>query len=162
MLFIGLGPGLGSTLISGKVIVPLELGRMPYSNDESLEDVLGRKGLKRLGQKQWEHCSAIDSKNRCIVKASTKFRWMSVSQANRMWVVRSYSLRSDWSFCDTNWSRIMVFRFHPCDPQTAAQHAASCSDAQTAQAIPHGEYHESCRHGPLEDKWHGLTPDAAA
>src|SRR5437763_11173908 len=30
MLFLGLGTGLGSTLITGNVIVPLELGRLPF------------------------------------------------------------------------------------------------------------------------------------
>ena len=30
MLFLGLGTGLGSTLIAGNVIVPLELGRLVF------------------------------------------------------------------------------------------------------------------------------------
>ncbi len=32
MLFLGLGTGLGSTLIAGRAIVPLELGRLRYPN----------------------------------------------------------------------------------------------------------------------------------
>src|SRR5436305_1222966 len=49
MLFLGLGTGLGSTLISGKVIVPLEIGRLRFDGEYTLEEVLGRRGLARLG-----------------------------------------------------------------------------------------------------------------
>src|SRR5262249_37053372 len=52
MLFLGLGTGLGSALIAEHVIVPLELGQLVYGK-EQLGDVLGRKGLKRLGKKKW-------------------------------------------------------------------------------------------------------------
>src|SRR5262245_21833890 len=59
MLFLGLGTGLGSTLIAEHVIVPLELGRLPYPGGHAtLGDVLGRRGLKRLGKKKWRR--AID------------------------------------------------------------------------------------------------------
>ena len=53
MLFLGLGTGLGSTLIAGRAIVPLELGRLRYSKTQSLGDVLGRQGLEKLGKKEW-------------------------------------------------------------------------------------------------------------
>jgi len=53
MLFLGLGTGLGSTLIAGNAIVPLELGCLRYSRTEKLGDVLGRRGLKRIGKKAW-------------------------------------------------------------------------------------------------------------
>jgi polyphosphate glucokinase len=52
MLFLGLGTGLGSTLIAENVIVPLELGRLAYGK-RRLGDVLGRDGLRRLGKKKW-------------------------------------------------------------------------------------------------------------
>ncbi len=52
MLFLGLGTGLGSALIAESVIVPLELGQVPYK-DGRLSDVLGREGLKRVGKKKW-------------------------------------------------------------------------------------------------------------
>jgi polyphosphate glucokinase len=52
MLFLGLGTGLGSALIAESVIVPLELGQIPYK-DTRLSDVLGREGLKRVGKKKW-------------------------------------------------------------------------------------------------------------
>jgi polyphosphate glucokinase len=52
MLFLSLGTGVGSTFISGKVIVPLELGRLAYRDGE-IGEHLGREGLKRLGLKAW-------------------------------------------------------------------------------------------------------------
>src|ERR1700685_3071618 len=53
MLFLGLGTGLGSTLIAGRAIVPLELGCLRYSRTQKLSDVLGRQGFERLGKKVW-------------------------------------------------------------------------------------------------------------
>jgi polyphosphate glucokinase len=53
MLFLGLGTGLGSTLIAQNAIVPLELGNLRFSRDETLSSVLGRQGLKRIGKKVW-------------------------------------------------------------------------------------------------------------
>jgi hypothetical protein len=52
MLFLGLGTGLGSALISESVIVPLELGHLPYRGG-ALWESLGRRGLKRLGKRRW-------------------------------------------------------------------------------------------------------------
>lgn len=54
MLFIGLGTGLGSAMILDEVVIPLELGELSYSQQYSFEDMLGRDGRKRLGQKKWE------------------------------------------------------------------------------------------------------------
>ncbi len=53
MLFLGLGTGLGSTLIAGNAIVPLELGGLRYSKTQKLGDILGRQGLERVGKKVW-------------------------------------------------------------------------------------------------------------
>jgi hypothetical protein len=55
MLFIGLGTGVGSTLITGNVIVPLELGQMLYDKSRTLNDVLGRRGLARIGKNAWRN-----------------------------------------------------------------------------------------------------------
>lgn len=52
MLFLGLGTGLGSTLILDEVVVPLELGQLRYSKGETLEDVLGKKNLKKIGREK--------------------------------------------------------------------------------------------------------------
>jgi polyphosphate glucokinase len=53
MLFLGLGTGLGSTLIAESVIVPLELGELPVRGRRNLGSILGRAGLKRIGRKKW-------------------------------------------------------------------------------------------------------------
>lgn len=54
MLFLSLGTGLGSTLISDNVIVPLELGDVPAGlRGAPLGRDLGRRGLKRLGKRMW-------------------------------------------------------------------------------------------------------------
>ncbi|MGH8728404.1 MAG: ROK family protein [Burkholderiales bacterium] len=53
MLFLGLGTGLGSTLIAENVIVPLELGQLKYNGKGSFVDVAGEPGLKQLGKKAW-------------------------------------------------------------------------------------------------------------
>src|SRR5262249_38144051 len=41
MLFLGLGTGLGTTLIVENVIVALELGHLPYRKDKSFEEYIG-------------------------------------------------------------------------------------------------------------------------
>jgi len=53
MLFLGLGTGLGSALILGGIIEPMELGHLPYRKGRTYEDYLGIAGLARLGKKRW-------------------------------------------------------------------------------------------------------------
>jgi polyphosphate glucokinase len=53
MLFLGLGTGLGSTLIWDRNVLPLELGDLPYPGVTRIEDVLGKVGLDRLGRRAW-------------------------------------------------------------------------------------------------------------
>jgi polyphosphate glucokinase len=52
LLFLGLGTGLGSALIAEGVVVPMELGHLPYKKG-TYEDYVGLRGLKRLGKKKW-------------------------------------------------------------------------------------------------------------
>jgi polyphosphate glucokinase len=52
MLFLGLGTGLGTALIAGGTIVPMELGHLSYKQ-ATYEDYLGLRGLKRLGILKW-------------------------------------------------------------------------------------------------------------
>ena len=54
MLFLGLGTGLGSALVLDGVVVPLELGELDYARRQTLEDVLGKAGFKKLGPQRWE------------------------------------------------------------------------------------------------------------
>jgi polyphosphate glucokinase len=53
MLFLGLGTGVGSALVTEHVIVPLELGCLPYGPGETLFDRLGAAGLETHGEEAW-------------------------------------------------------------------------------------------------------------
>jgi polyphosphate glucokinase len=53
MLFLGLGTGLGSTMIVDGIVEPMELGHLPYKKG-TYEDYVGRAGLKRHGRKKWQ------------------------------------------------------------------------------------------------------------
>ena len=60
MLFLGLGTGLGNTLVIDGVVVPLELAHLPYTNGKTYEEVVGEAGLKRLGKRKWRrHVSEV-------------------------------------------------------------------------------------------------------
>ena len=52
MLFLGLGTGLGSTMIVDGIVEPMELGHLPYKK-RTFEDYVGVRGYERLGKKKW-------------------------------------------------------------------------------------------------------------
>lgn len=52
MIFLGLGTGLGTTLIVDGIVEPMELGHLPYKK-ATYEDYVGLRGLKQLGKKKW-------------------------------------------------------------------------------------------------------------
>jgi polyphosphate glucokinase len=52
MLFLGLGTGLGTTLIIDGVVAPMELGHLPYKR-ATFEDYVGEAALERVGPKRW-------------------------------------------------------------------------------------------------------------
>jgi predicted NBD/HSP70 family sugar kinase len=54
MLFLGLGTGLGSSMIVDGVLQPMELAHLPYKKGRTYEDYLGKRGLDRLGKKKWQ------------------------------------------------------------------------------------------------------------
>ena len=58
MLFLGLGTGLGSTLVLPDMVFPLELGDLPYCDDRIIEDFLGKPGIAELGEEEWERLVA--------------------------------------------------------------------------------------------------------
>ncbi len=52
MLFLGLGTGLGSTMIVDGALEPMELAHLPYKK-ATYEKYVGLCGLKRFGKKKW-------------------------------------------------------------------------------------------------------------
>jgi polyphosphate glucokinase len=57
MLFVGLGTSVGGALVIDGVVAPLELGNVPYSRRESLEDMLCKRNLRRIGRAQWSRAA---------------------------------------------------------------------------------------------------------
>ena len=58
MLFLGLGTGVGSALITEHVVVPLELGCLPHMNGGTIFEHLGRAGLRKQGKTAWQQAVA--------------------------------------------------------------------------------------------------------
>src|SRR5262249_44990069 len=58
MLFLGLGTGIGSTLISENVIIPMELGQLHYNCGRMFSEVLGRRGFNKIGSRKWREILA--------------------------------------------------------------------------------------------------------
>ena len=54
MLFLGLGTGVGSALVSEHVLVPLELGCLPHVRGGTLFDQLGRAARETFGHERWQ------------------------------------------------------------------------------------------------------------
>ena len=54
MLFIGLGTGFGSALVWNGVVLSLELSELPYLTEGTIEDRVGKTGLKQIGRKIWQ------------------------------------------------------------------------------------------------------------
>jgi polyphosphate glucokinase len=52
MLFLGLGTGLGSTMIVDGIVEPMELGHLPYKKG-TYEDYVGQRGLEKHGKRKW-------------------------------------------------------------------------------------------------------------
>ena len=54
MLFLGLGTGLGSTMVVDGIVEPMELGHLPYRKG-TYEDYVGVRGLEKHGKRKWRH-----------------------------------------------------------------------------------------------------------
>ncbi len=52
MLFLGLGTGLGSTMIVDGIVEPMELGHLPYKKG-TYEEYVGQRGLEKHGKRKW-------------------------------------------------------------------------------------------------------------
>lgn len=53
MLFLGLGTGLGSAMVSDGTVIPLELAHLPYRHGKSYEEYVGAAGRANLGNRRW-------------------------------------------------------------------------------------------------------------
>jgi polyphosphate glucokinase len=68
MLFMGLGTGVGGALIAEKIILPIELGDLPWRRDrETLGDVLSARGMLRVGRRAWRE--AVDTVATRLIKS---------------------------------------------------------------------------------------------
>lgn len=54
MLFLGLGTGLGTSIVENWRVEPLEIAHLPYRKGKSYEEYLGDAGLAELGDGRWE------------------------------------------------------------------------------------------------------------
>lgn len=62
LLFLGLGTGLGSAMVVDGIVVPMELGHLPYKKG-TYEDYAGLRGIQKRGRKKWErHVKEIVSR----------------------------------------------------------------------------------------------------
>jgi predicted NBD/HSP70 family sugar kinase len=70
MLFLGLGTGLGSTLIVDGVIAPMELAHLPYKKGRTYEEYVGRAAIDRMGKKKWRrHVRDVTERLRAALQA---------------------------------------------------------------------------------------------
>jgi predicted NBD/HSP70 family sugar kinase len=69
MLFLGLGTGLGSTLIVDRILAPMELGHLPYKKGKTFEEYVGQAALKRLGRGKWQVAvfDVVDRLRRAVI-----------------------------------------------------------------------------------------------
>ena len=68
MLFLGLGTGLGSALVAGGFVQPMELGHLPYRKG-TYEDYVSEAALDRLGKKRWRaHVAEVVATLRAAVE----------------------------------------------------------------------------------------------
>jgi len=58
MLFLGLGTGLGVTLIVDGLLEPTEFGHLPYKHGRTYEEYLGERGRQRSGTRKWRRTVA--------------------------------------------------------------------------------------------------------
>ena len=67
MLFLGLGTGLGSSLVVDGVVEPMELGHLPFKK-ATYETYVGEAAMERLGKKRWRNrvLETIDSFSKAL------------------------------------------------------------------------------------------------
>jgi len=53
MLFLGLGTGLGTTMIHNGVLIPLELAHLPYRHGKTYEEYVGDSAYRSMTKRSW-------------------------------------------------------------------------------------------------------------
>jgi polyphosphate glucokinase len=66
MLFLGLGTGLGSTMIFDGIVQPMELAHLPYKK-RTYENYVGARALEEFGKKAWR--KHVEDVVECLVAA---------------------------------------------------------------------------------------------
>jgi polyphosphate glucokinase len=66
LLFLGLGTGLGSTMILDGIVQPMELAHLPYKK-RTYEDYVGAHALEEFGKKAWR--KHVEDVVGCLVAA---------------------------------------------------------------------------------------------
>lgn len=64
MLFLGMGTGVGSAFVAERIVIPLELGDLPWKG-RNLSDHLGKAGFEQMGQPAWREA---------VIDAATKLK----------------------------------------------------------------------------------------
>jgi glucose-6-phosphate isomerase len=78
MLFLGLGSGLGTSLVDDGRLVALELAHLPFK-DQTFEDLLGQRGLKALGEAAWR---AVVLEGAELLRAATAAEYVMLGGGN--------------------------------------------------------------------------------
>ncbi|HEV2286241.1 MAG TPA: ROK family protein [Steroidobacteraceae bacterium] len=94
MLFLGLGTGLGATLIIDGVVEPTELGHMPYKHGRTFEDYLGERGRRRRGTRAWRK-SVADVVARLRLALEADYVVLGGGNAGRLKKLPPYARRGD-------------------------------------------------------------------
>ena len=82
MLFLGLGTGLGSTMIVDRIIEPMELGHLPFRK-ATFEDYVGERGRVRLGNKRWRK-AVLETVDRLVAALEPEYVVLGGGNAERI------------------------------------------------------------------------------
>ncbi len=82
MLFLGLGTGLGSTMIVDGVLEPMELGHLPFRK-ATFEDYVGQRGRDRLGEKRWRK-AVLETIDRLVAALDPEYVVLGGGNAKRI------------------------------------------------------------------------------
>ncbi|HTK24692.1 MAG TPA: hypothetical protein VL264_10725 [Gaiella sp.] len=82
MLFLGLGTGLGSTMIVDGKLEPMELGHLPFRK-ATFEDYVGERGRDRLGEKRWRK-AVLETIDRFVASLEPEYVVLGGGNAKRI------------------------------------------------------------------------------